>query len=207
MAVYEYDKDWPKIYILGDRGTGKTSLIKLILGDTSKNKRISSRHGIYSYQYQNSENNNILIKELIDDKNFSQSKKLKNELEQISMIIILFSIDNENSLEYAKSLILFIKSNITYNLDIQLILLGNKYDSKKINDTKIKVNQIEAENYAMTFDNCTFYELSCKTGLNVDLVKNKIDEIDLNRKANNKDDNQEELSCKEHDNGKSCVVF
>ena len=209
MSISDFDrnKDLPKIYILGDRGAGKTSLIHLLLGDKSEERKLSSRRGTYNYQYQIGEKDNILISELTDDNNFTQTQKLKNELEQIPMIIILFSIDNENSLEYAKSLILFIKSNITYNLDIQLILLGNKYDSKKINDTKIKVNQIEAENYAMTFDNCTFYELSCKTGLNVDLVKNKIDEIDLNRKANNKDDNQEELSCKEHDNGKSCVVF
>ena len=123
------------------------------------------------------------------------------------MIIILFSIDSEDSLQYAKSLILFIKSNITYNLDIQLILLGNKYDSKKMNDAKIKVNQIEAENYAMTFENCTYYEFSCKTGLNVDLIKNRIDEMNFNRREESKDDNQEEISCREQDNGQSCIIM
>ena len=79
-------------------------------------------------------------------------------------------------MEYAKSLILFINSNITYNLGLQILLFGNKFDLKK-NDTKIKVNQIEAKHYASRIENCFYYELSCKTGLNVDILQRLLSDI------------------------------
>ena len=127
---------------------------------------------------------------------------------------MIFSIDDEDSLEYTKSLILFIKSNITYNLGIQIILFGNKYDSKKVNDARIKVNQIEAENYAADIDNCSFYELSCKTGLNIEIIEkliNKLNEGSFSYYLKNmdKDDLNNEDSTKMNNNksSDSCSIF
>ena len=127
---------------------------------------------------------------------------------------MVFSIDDEDSLEYTKSLILFIKINITYNLDIQIILFGNKYDSKKVNDARIKVNQIEAENYAADIDNCSFYELPCKTGLNIEIIEkliNKLNEGSFSYYLKNmdKDDLNNEDSTKMNNNksSDSCSIF
>ena len=200
------------IYILGSRGVGKTTLLNILLGKGFIENVPHSKIGITTSFY-NLNNKELIIKELTDDENFSHTKILQNQLEEILLIIVVFSIDDENSLEYAKSLIMFIQSNITYNLGIQIILFGNKYDSKKINDAKIKVNQIEAENYASDIENCSYYELSCKTGLNIQIINNLLNEINDNSNANSKmidkDDFNNEDSVKMNNNkaSNSCSIF
>ena len=182
------------IYILGARGVGKTSLLNILLGREYDENVIKSKIGITTYYKQ--DNKDLIFKELTDDENFTYTKILKNRLEEILLIIVVFDIDDEDTLEYAKSLILFINNNITYNLGVQIILLGNKYDSKKINNAKIKVNQIEAENFAVDIDNCSFYELSCKTGLNVDIIEKTLNEINNNNSYlnNSKDMDKDDLN-------------
>ena len=201
------------IYILGGRGVGKTSLLNILLGKGYNENISRSKIGISTSHYKFN-NKELIIKELTDDDNFSHTKILQNQLEEILLIIVVFSIDDEDSLEYAKSLILFIKSNITYNLGIQIILFGNKYDSKKVNDARIKVNQIEAENYAADIDNCSYYELSCKTGLNIEIIENLLNEINessisYNPKIMDKDDLNNEDSTKMNNNktSNSCSIF
>ena len=150
---------------------------------------------------------------MTDDDNFSQTRILQNQLEEIILIIIVFSVDDEESLEYAKSLILFIKSNITYNLGIQIMLFGNKYDSKKVNDPNIKVNLIEAENYAADVENCSYYEISCKTGKNIDIIENTLNDFNTNSNYNNKildRDDLNNIDSVQMNNNKvsnSCLIF
>ena len=200
------------IYILGARGVGKTTLLNILLGRGYNENVPHSKIGITT-SYYNLNNKQLIIKELTDDENFSHTKILQNQLEEILLIIIVFSIDDENSLEYAKSLIIFIKSNITYNKGIQIILFGNKYDSKKINNAKIKVNQIEAENYASEIENCSYYELSCKTGRNIEIIDQLLNEINENSKDNfkfiDKDDfnNEESVQMNNNKASKSCNIF
>ena len=195
------------IYIVGARGVGKTSLLNVILGKGYNENIRHSRIGITTSNYR-LKDRDLIIKELTDDDNFSQTKILKNQLEEVILIIVVFAIDNEDSLEYAKSLVSFIENNITYNKGIQIVLFGNKYDSKT-NDAKIKVNQIEADNYASDWENCTYFNFSCKTGFNMEKIEELMKEINENSTNVDKDDFETEDSGGMNNNqeSNSCILF
>ena len=156
------------IYLLGARGVGKTSLINILLGREFSEKELHTKKGIKSHHYH-TENKKYLIKELTDDENFSLTKNLLNCLEELMLILVMFSVDDEKSLDYAESLILFIKNNLTYNLGLKIILIGNKNDTKKSNNTQITVNLMQAENFALDNDIYDYY-ISCKTKSNIESI-------------------------------------
>ena len=163
------------VYILGSKGVGKTSLANILSGKDFNENEIHTNKSIKTCHYQ-SENKDLTLKELTDDENFSMTGNLKNCLEELIAIIVLFSVDDEKSLEYAESLILFIKSNLTYNLGLKIILIGNKHDRQKNNDTNITVNLMEAENFATENDIYDYY-ISCKTKYNIESIQKILEDI------------------------------
>ena len=162
------------IYLLGARGVGKTSLINILLGKEFRENETHTKKGIKSHHYQ-TEKNNFLIKELTDDENFSMTKNLQNSLEELMLILVMFSIDDEKSLDYAENIILFIKNNLTYNLGLNIILIGNKMDKIKSKDTQITVNKMEAENFALDNDIIDYY-ISCQTKSNIEKINKLLEE-------------------------------
>ena len=90
--------------------------------------------------------------------------------------------------------------NITNNVDIQMILCGNKYDLI-IDDSNNRAVQIEEiEEYVKSLHNCKYFDISCKTAYNVDKVIQVVNELEVQ----SNEDETEEVKEKEK---KSCVIF
>ena len=178
------------IYLLGARGVGKTSLINILLGREFSEKELHTKKGIKSHHFH-TENKNYLIKELTEDENFSLTKNLLNCLEELMLILVMFSVDDEKSLDYAKSLILFIKNNLTYNLGLKIILIGNKNDTKKSNNTQITVNLMQAENFALDNDIYDYY-ISCKTKSNIESIYKIMEDLNEVKYFDKEENNHED---------------
>ena len=176
-----------KIYILGGKGVGKTSFFHLLFSEKFDENIEPSEAGIVISTFKK-DNKVFTIKELTDDENFSKTKILKNELEDILLIFILFSIDNKESFEYAKNLVQFIKNNLINNKELNIMLVGNKYDIGENDPDKIKVPKKEVDQYIYHIENVFYKELSCKTNYNFKTLKELIENIELNDTNEDEDD-------------------
>ena len=199
---YETDEQ-NKIYIIGGNGVGKTSLFQLIFVNNTDEVQPSEIGIVKSnYEYQDKI---FTIKDLTDDEEFEYTNKLKSELEEVLIIFVLFAFNSKESLEKAKTLINFIKDNLTNNTEIQIVLLGNKYDlcQSLIND--IEIDENEVKKYVESEDNLQYMNISCKTKLNVDKVINLINnkEIIEEKEDDNGIMNEEERKKK----AKACICF
>ena len=199
-----------KIYILGSSGVGKTTFFHLIFSGKFNEEITPSKPGIIASQYTKGVTR-FTIKDLTDDENYSTTKILLNELEDVILIFILFSIDNKASYDYAKILIEFIQKNLINNKEMNIILICNKYDLGQNDPSLIQVDTKNVERYVNTIDNVCYYEISCKTGFNIDELKALINDIEVNDGED--DENEGRLTEEERrqkiDEAKnsSCVIF
>ena len=198
-----------KIYIVGGRRVGKTTfLYQILMGEYNK-ELPPSQIGIMKSQYKKG-NKVFTIKELTDDENFSTTNILKNELEDVILIFVLFSLDDNNSFEYAKTLIQFIKNNLINNKEMSIILLGNKYDLVDKGVSEKFVHKKEVDKYVNNIDNLYYYEISCKNNHNISQIKEIIDDIEIEEEKDEEDDKlpEEERKKKAKEaKEKSCIVY
>ena len=205
---YKVDEE-NKIYIVGGRGVGKTSFFNLIFSIKYKDDIEPSELGISKSQYK-IDNRQFTIKELTDDENFVKTNVLKNELEDILLIFVIFAINDKNSFEYAKGLIKFIKDNLINNKDLNIILIGNKCDIGEDAPNSIQVHNKEIDQYIYGIDNICYYEFSCKSEKNLENIKKKIEEIEIEEEKDEDDDKipEEERKKKVKEaKEKSCKIF
>ena len=199
----EYDtNEENKIYILGGKGVGKTSFFHLIFEDKFIEDLTPSKPGIIKSEYIK-EKIKFTIKDLSDDETFEKTKIFTNELEEVILVFIIFALNDKSSFEYAKNLIHSIKSNILNNKDLDIILLGNKYDLGKEN---IKVSKKEINQYIYKIDHLYYYDISCKDGYNIKEVKQIIDDIEMGDGDDGDDDGGENLQENNRKEGRSCLI-
>ena len=198
-----------KIYIIGGKGVGKTSLFHLIFSNKFKEDIKPSNIGIMKSNYKSGEKI-FTIKDLTDDDNFTNTNILKNELEDVLLIFILFAFNDKESFEKAKNLILFIKNNLINNKELNMVLLGNKYDLMGSEPSSVHIEEKEIQQYAEGIDNLKYINISCRNNINITQIKDIINNLEIDE-------------CKEEDEGvmneeerkkrvkeikeKSCLVF
>ena len=197
-----------KIYIIGSKGVGKTSLFHLIFSKPFSEDIESSEIGIIksNYKYGLKE---FTIKELTDDEKFTKTSVLKDELEDVLLIFVIFAINDKNSFEYAKTLIQFIKNNLINNKDLNIILIGNKCDIVEDDPNSIQVHNKEVDQYIFNIENIYYYEFSCKSEKNLEIIKKKIEEIEIEEEKDEDDDKIPEEERKKKVNEakeKSCII-
>ena len=198
-----------KIYILGGKGVGKTSFFHLLFEGKLSNVK-PSKPGVVVSNFHKG-NKVFTIKDLTDDDNFSKTKILIDELEDVLLIFVLFAIDDRSSFKYAKNLIQFIKSNLINNKDLNIILVGNKQDIEENNPDKVQVKKTDVDHYIRDIENLYYKEISCKTNFNFSKLKELIENIEINEDNNEEDDDkipEEERKKKVNDiKAGSCFIY
>ena len=194
-----------KIYIIGGKGVGKTSFFHLIFEDKFIDDLDPSKPGIIKSEYTKG-NIKFTIKDLSDDETFEKTKILTNELEEVILIFVMFALNNKSSFEYAKNLIHLIKSNILNNKDLNIILLGNKFDLGVNNKENIKVSKKEINQYIYKIDHLYYYDISCKDGHNIKDVKQIIDDIEIGDEDDDNDDGRANFEENHGNEDRSCLI-
>lgn len=164
-----------KIYLLGDEGVGKSNIINRLLGMNFKKKK-NKRTGIFSDILKINENFSIVLKTICDTKDYRYTKKIRNDIQEVKGIIIVFSLIDKNSFETAKELIAFILEYIN-NDDIHIILVGNKSDLVKGDENKLELSEISE--MLIQIPNSCYYEVSCLNKSNIDKLKKEIINLDF----------------------------
>ena len=100
-----------KVYILGSKGVGKTSFMRKLFNFSFDEKIASTEIGIQTSRL-NMENKFFTIKELTDNDDFKCTPIFKNDIEQVLIIFIIFSLTDKESCEYMKRLIEIIGHSI-----------------------------------------------------------------------------------------------
>ena len=193
---------------MGGRGVEKTSFFNLIFSVKYQANIGSSDLGISKSQYKIG-NKQFTIKELTEDEKFTKTNVLKDELEDVLLIFVLFAINDKNSFEYAKTLIEFIKNNLINNKDLNIILIGNKCDIGEDEPNSIEVHNKEVDQYIFSLENIYYYEFSCKSEKNLENIKQKIEEIEIEEEKDEDDDKIPEEERKKKVNEakeKSCII-
>ena len=162
-----------KIYILGDQGVGKTNIINRLLGNDFNKK--NKRTGIFSDTLKINDNFSIVLKTIFDTKDYRYTKKIRNHIQEVKGIIIVFSLIDKNSFDKAKELINFILEYIN-NEELYIILVGNKSDLVKEDENKVELSDISE--MLIQIPNSCYYEVSCLNKINIDRLKREI--INLN---------------------------
>ena len=149
------------------------------------------------------------IKDLTDDESFKITKFFVNELEDVILVFVVFALNNLDSFEYAKTLINFIKNNLTNNKDLNIILLGNKYDIGEQDKFEIKVTKKDVHQFFAHTENFFYNEISCKTNYGINKIKKLIEdiEVDQGEVEDDGDLDEEERKQKVKESDQSCLII
>ena len=193
-----------KVYILGSKGVGKSSFVNQLVNKPFDEKIKSTEIGIYS-QKLNLENKFFTLKEVTDDDEFKNTSIFKNDIEDILIIFIIFSLTIKDSYEHTKRLIEIIGQSIIDNTNLEIVICGNKKDLIDKNPSNRIVEKNEMDNYASNIRNCKYFEISCKTREKIDDIINILKEYEIPQLDEDKLEEEEKKENKRNDGSCSLI--
>ena len=188
-----------KVVLLGETGTGKTSLINVTIGgvfDEKISSTLASSYVIKKFKINNKE----YIVDLWDTNGQEKYRSLTQLFIKNSKIVVfVYSTDNRDSFENLKFWVGYVNQILGKNTILGLV--GNKSDLYM----KEKVKEIEGQNYAKTID-AKFRLVSAKVDpkgfedflkelLDDYLKKDKIEEDNISFSINKKKKNSDSENC------------
>ena len=193
-----------KVYILGSKGVGKSSFVNQLVNKPFDEKIKSTEIGIYN-QKLNLENKFFTLKEVTDDDEFKNTSIFKNDIEDILIIFIIFSLTNKDSYEHTKRLIEIIAQSVIDNTNLEIVICGNKKDLIDKNPSNRIVDKNEMDNYASNIRNCKYFEISCKTREKIDDIINILKEYEIPQLDEDKLEEEEKKENKRNDGSCSLI--
>ena len=98
----------------------------------------------------------------------------------------------------------FIKNNITHNKEIQIVLIGNKYDLYENLINEIDIDEETVQKYEKE-ENIKYINISCKAKKNIDIVKGMINNLEIEKEKEEDDGGLNEEERKKQ--AKGCICF
>ena len=187
-----------QLLIIGDSTVGKTSILSRFANGTFNSNYLATV-GLDNFTKDETiDDKNVRIK-IWDTAGQERYKALtKGFFRNAQGIMIVYDVTNQESFENLKNWIQSIKDNMGNDFleRIPIVIIGNKIDS---DEREIKTEDGEA---FCKQQNYPFFEMSAKTGENVDstirfLVKKVID-LNSDNKEGNNDNNNIKINTEEH---------
>ena len=98
---------------------------------------------------------------------------------------------------------------MTNNKELNIILLGNKYDLGEEDKNEIKVTKQEVNQYFSHTENLKYIEISFKSNYNINKIKKLIEEIEIDEDENEEENgvmDEEERKKNTNESG-SCLII
>ena len=169
--VYDHEI---KLVLVGDSNVGKTAMIKRYINNCYKDEHMSTVGIDFYVKYVNIEGEKIKIN-LWDTAGQERFKTVTSAIyRKADGVVLVYDLSNQDSFNN----ILTWYEEAKAVCDCSFILVGNKSDLN--ND--LKVVKLEDANLLCEKLNVSLIETSSKTGLNIDLLFDKITNLSLKNK-------------------------
>jgi len=170
-----------KAVLLGEAGVGKSSIVHRYVNDNFYELQESTIGAAFFKKTHRIDNENSIILEIWDTAGQERYHGLAPMYYRgAHLILVVFDVTNTNSFARAQKYINELRENLRTN-NVVIAFLGNKIDMEKGRE----VSKLIAEGFAKQ-NNLLYYEISAKTGYNIEEMFNKLcNHVYLNCNENN----------------------
>lgn len=192
MSYSNYDQDENddrtkyefKIVLLGDAAVGKTCLLKRYMKNEFSDEHQCSVGVEFESKSISLDQNTVAVVKIWDTCGEEKFKSMTRQYyRDANGILLLFDLTSPSSFMNLKGWIHDLENTINVN-NVAIILVGTKADLEK------KVSSDEVDKFISKYSFLEYVEISAKTGMNIELVFDKIlrEMVDNAKKENDEDE-------------------